>query len=282
MKNSTKIILIVTALLLVAGLGLAIAGVSLGAKISDTQIAENTQILEKVQERVQDFASDIAINLDTDRENFFDENQEAWDADQIRNLSLDLKADELVMEAWDKDQIQVSFSDGNSGNPKISLDGDTLKIKGSTKLHDSSIRIRCPEEKQFQTVTIQVGAGEVTLNGAFATESLDVSLGAGSFTADGKLSADTANFNVGAGEIAVDRLAANEILGKCGAGELSLVVQGAKTDYNYTLKCGLGEISIDDESHTSFGGKDEITNDGAKYSMNLDCGLGEISVSFEK
>ena len=47
-------------------------------------------------------------------------------------------------------------------------------------------------------------------------------------------------------------------------GDMELTLTGKATEYNYELKCGLGNLEVDDSLETSItSGNKQITNEGA-------------------
>lgn len=287
MRKSTKFLLVLVILLLVAGAGLAIAGIALGADI-------DTVTGEVMQEDLEDHPFFKALRRhgilvmtdDKEAEKESDAKQESLPSDQevsadaIRNLKLDLKADELILRSWEKDTIQIQYEGKDSGKGTLSVEGDTLTFTGTRKRHNREVVLWYPEKKQFDKVSIEVDAGETELESELHASRLEVSIGAGELSSKGKVYADTAQLTVGAGAISMDYLSAQSLKGNCGMGSLELTAAGKETDYSYSLKCGLGEIMVGDRSYASFGGKDEITNSGADYRMELECGMGEIGILF--
>lgn len=63
----------------------------------------------------------------------------------------------------------------------------------------------------------------------------------------------------------------------------SLHLQEKAAEYNYELKCGLGNLEVDDSLETSItSGNKQITNEGATKNIKLDCGMGNVQVEFEE
>ena len=52
---------------------------------------------------------------------------------------------------------------------------------------------------------------------------------------------------------------------------------------DYPMKCGLGNLEVDDSLETSItSGNKQITNEGATKNIKLDCGMGNVQVEFEE
>ena len=65
-------------------------------------------------------------------------------------------------------------------------------------------------------------------------------------------------------------------------GDMELTLTGKAADYNYELKCGLGNLEVDGEQETALtSGSRTISNPGAGKSVKLECGMGDVNVDFE-
>ena len=77
--------------------------------------------------------------------------------------------------------------------------------------------------------------------------------------------------------------AEEKLKGSCGMGDMELTLTGKAAEYNYELKCGLGNLELDDSLETSItSGNKQITNEGATKNIKLDCGRGNVQVEFEE
>ena len=63
-------------------------------------------------------------------------------------------------------------------------------------------------------------------------------------------------------------------------GELQLKLAGTQTDFNYDLSCGMGELTVGDDSYTGMAKEKQINNNAVK-NMDLECAMGSVSVQFE-
>lgn len=139
-----------------------------------------------------------------------------------------------------------------------------------------------PAKKEFQSVTLKIGAGTVEINGDFKTEQLSVDIGAGTFSNDGSLEVKQTDISVGVGNAEIEELTTEKLNGNCGMGNMDISLTGKDTDYNYELKCGLGNLEVDGEQETALtSGSRTISNPGAGKSVKLECGMGDVNVDFE-
>ena len=65
----------------------------------------------------------------------------------------------------------------------------------------------------------------------------------------------------------------------CGAGSVTLNLEGKVEDYNYELECGIGSIDIGGSSYSGLSSSHSVDN-GAARIISADCGMGAISLRF--
>lgn len=142
---------------------------------------------------------------------------------------------------------------------------------GGGELEADSLKARC--------LTLQVGAGEAYIENIDA-DSLDISVGAGNVTVErGRVSKDAA-INVGLGEVYFCGYVEKNADLKCGMGELCFY--GEEMDpgaYDYDMKCGAGNISLNGNDYSGMGLKRCIDN-GSEKAIEIDCGMGEVDIDF--
>lgn len=128
-----------------------------------------------------------------------------------------------------------------------------------------------------------MGAGTIELDGDFKAEQMEVNVGAGTIENSGSLDIKEADFTVGVGTADISELQVENLKGSCGMGDMELTLTGKAAEYNYELKCGLGNLEVDDSLETSItSGNKQITNEGATKNIKLDCGMGNVQVEFEE
>lgn len=295
MRRFTKGMLITAGIFGTVGVGLTIAGVAMGANISDMEIpgfirekiewveesaADEHHDLKEIQDTVNDSGSTSTKTV---------QKKEADEADvydlqyQPLNFEFELRSDELILEEGDSYQVYVYEDDGN--DVTVKEDRGTLKIISKRKKSDTAstqnykIRVLYPKDVTLDELEIELGAGQILFDRDVETKTLNLELGAGEFTNSGAITTREADLEVGAGNMELSDLSAKEINGECGVGDMTLSVTGESVDYNYDLECGIGTISIDAESYSGFAKEKHISN-GADRSVDLECGMGNISVDF--
>lgn len=132
-------------------------------------------------------------------------------------------------------------------------------------------------EMVFDEVEIELGAGRIQADGIEA-RNLSITMGTGEVFIN-SFDADEVIFECGTGTINAHGNVKSEIEADCGAGSVNLALVGTKDDYHYEINCGIGKITIGDESYSGMMEK-EYHSKNARKEMNLDCGIGTVNVEF--
>ncbi len=166
-----------------------------------------------------------------------------------------------------------------------------------------TIEIVLPPEKIFDKIKIQVAAGAFIAEELRAKEMI-LEVDAGSMQVQQLYSTECLELRNGVGEMKLLSVEANnvsadngigamyifgEITGKnnivCGIGEVNILLRGRKNiDFNYDVKCGIGEVVINHSKHYGMGrhhnnSHHEDTSSGDYF--YLDCGIGCIRLDLE-
>ena len=206
------------------------------------------------------------------------------------DLDIDLKAADLIIRRGEEFSVLVS-------NDSISVDfGTTLKIEEtSSKWHQTAekVIITMPKEKTFETVDIDVGAGQLTIDEITADRFyLDIG------TADVEINMITANANIkcglgdidikdgtihdldlelGAGDADIYATLTGEAQIECGVGDLDLTLKDGEAKNRVDCNVGLGSFTVNGDSVKG----SRVIGSGAN-SVEIDGGIGDVSVNFKK
>ena len=284
MKRFLKVILILAAVFGVAGLGLTAGGAAMGATMGDVSVLDHgiTQVLRVLDHEDSWEVEDSEEDMDEQEDDFQAAAESAvtekgvladsadssaytkvYEASAVSDLFCDLRYEELVLKTWNEDKVQVKVSGKDHNRIQISNDNGSLRIASNQKVRNRSIEIFCPENLSFHKIKLQMGAGTIENSG-----SLDIK---------------EADFTVGVGTADISELQVENLKGSCGMGDMELTLTGKAAEYNYELKCGLGNLEVDDSLETSItSGNKQITNEGATKNIKLDCGMGNVQVEFEE
>ncbi|MEG1504995.1 MAG: DUF4097 family beta strand repeat-containing protein [Lachnospiraceae bacterium] len=261
MKKGWKIFAIVCSSMAGVGLILCIAGFTMGVTREDFGIYRNQE------------------------EFYYDDPEEGQEYvmaskefDNVKSLDVDVQWVSLSIEQYDGAKIKV---ESDMEEPFQSyIEENELHIatsKGHRDNLERSITIYVPRTMELQEASIQVGKGELFIDGIKAND-LELTVGAGRAEVS-QFQSNQFSITVGAGEADVTGSVASEVDGECGVGTLNLTLSGTKQEYNYEIECGLGEIRIEEEEYSGISDK-KVNNQGMK-NIDLTCGLGTVSVDFD-
>ncbi len=126
-------------------------------------------------------------------------------------------------------------------------------------------------------VELHVNAGGMEVSEVTAEE-LSAETGAGSLVI-GNFSADEISLNASAGSLEADGKIGRNADIECGAGTISMNLQGAETDYDYELECSIGEICIGGNEYSGLSSEKTIRN-GGRGVLDVECSVGNIIINF--
>lgn len=286
MRKISRVLLKTALGLGVAGMGLCIGGVAMGATITGLDLSRygvNTTI-KKVANSAWTTGSDV---WDEDWDEISrleptetDKDKEVFETDLSADLEFSLSAGELSFQPYDGDRIRIEVSGAKKDKVRVGKDEGSLVLETTGRTQDRKILVSYPQNYTFDETSIEIAAGTVTLKDGFNTGELDVSVAAGEFTNTGRLTAREVSIEVGAGNVELSELDTKELEADCGVGNIEMNISGRETDYNYEISCAAGEVEIGGSSYSGIGHSKEITNPNAKGDMELNCGVGNITVTF--
>lgn len=297
MKRRWKIFWAVCAVLAAAGITLTAVGLLLGAPMRGTDGERRlTAWLEKVRENSADVSRGAleeidAIPASTGYTAQEPDGKNILGFEGVRNLEIDVTELAVIVNVYDGGQVIVDMEQMDSEvreQMKIRMHGEKLAIEAEEKGRIGSLAadhtseeltlfISIPQDIEMEEITADVGAGYLEMTG-ISTEKLSVSADAGmadisGFTA-GRLEAEC-----GAGQLVLEGRASEKAKLECGAGEVLYTVPGVREDYDYEIKCDVGEIEIGGESYGGLGVERKEDN-GSQYSIEAECGMGRIEIQF--
>lgn len=229
MKRFTKIASIIACIFVVIGIGCLAAAFSMGLSLDSFM-----NMMEQGK-----FSISFGQNKDNHTSK---EVQENFNDSEVKNLEIELATGSLEIYYSDVEQIQIEQK--NLFGYESYIEEETLYIEGGNKIGfgngSGSITVLIPEQMRFETVDLELGAGEATME-----------------------------------NLVVDHLCA-----EVGTGQLQIQLAGSEHDYSYDIECGIGEIQIGDSSYGGFGKTQKNISEGTGKSIDLECGIGEIQIDF--
>ena len=221
MRKISRVLLKTALGLGVAGIGLCIGGVAMGATITGFDLSRygvNTTI-KKVAESAWTTGSDV---WDEDWDEISrleptetDKDKEVFETDPSADLEFSLSAGELSFQPYDGDRIRIEVSGAKKDKVRVGKDDGSLVLETTGRTQDRKILVSYPQGYTFDETSIEIAAGTVTLKDGFNTGELDVSVAAGEFTNTGRLTAREVSIEVGAGNVELSELDTKELEADC-------------------------------------------------------------------
>lgn len=235
---------------------------------------------------------------------------ETFAADEVSKLSVDIKFGKVEVTDSDSDQIEIRVDAPKRYQYECRLEDGQARLSDQTAhsiwnngmLAEEKIKvtIAIPEGKAFEEVAFATNAGKIEISHAIFADEVEFEVDAGELTAEQVTAGDEFLATVDAGRIEIERfdactlevgcgLGEVELCGKvlegldadCGMGRIALKLLGRRGDYDYTISCGLGMVTLNGTNYSALGTDKEIDN-GAGNEVNLKCGIGEITVEVEE
>lgn len=236
------------------------------------------------------------------------ERSDAWnefEADTVKQLKLEADVVEIVFtQSKENDKISVQLNDGDLNKYDCFAEDGILQVKYGVENHavyskkGPELILALPEgivleemdldigasELDFETssiicdtLTMNVGAGDVDAGYIEVRKQMEIVIGAGEVDIEGGSFQDI-KLDCGVGSISLNGTLSGNLNAHCGMGEIDMKLAGTETDYNYDLSCGMGELTVNDTSYSNIGGSRKVQNEGADQTITLDCGMGSVEL----
>lgn len=239
MKKGTKGMLIAAGVFAVAGIGLCVSAVAMGAAKEGSQVVD--QVVSAFRDNAYPGAGLIRLGRvyrNTGSGELKEEDVVSTDVAFKKNLEISLKYDELILQEYAGDVIKVDTANDEKGDVVISEDADKITIKdthaGTTRTKKQVI-VSIPSGTAFDSVSLGVDAGTIELYGEIKADQFYAEVGAGEFEASATITADKCDLQVGAGTIDIETIDAKEIKRKLRNRRNCMELSGKEQDYNYEI-----------------------------------------------
>ncbi len=217
---------------------------------------------------------------------------------EIRNLEIEVNAADLRIKEGEAFSVE-----SNLKNLKVEEKNGHLTVKDTTKnslwgsgsYKDPVLTIYVPKGTVFENIDLTTSAGRLTVD-TLSAESIFLELGAGEVTIEKLIATRYADIDGGAGQVTVKGGTLNgldidmgvgelnltsALSGDCrldmGVGESNITLIGSKEDYRLDIEKGIGSISVDGKDLSDYGS----SGNGA-CRVEISGGIGAINVRFEE
>ena len=285
MKKFMKGAAITGGIFFLIGLVVMLIGIG-GGGIKDMREKSMAE-LERVMEKFENIEFIDGINITFEGTNIFDENIESYtDGTYVfedcmaSDLEILVGAGDLKIKYHNEENVTLEVSDEDK--MQCYVEGDTLKIRGGLITgtgSSSTMIVYLPENKNFNNVAIDVGAGNIEIDKLTGSDT-DINVAMGQVVIS-EMETDSLNIEVGMGNAEVKGNINYEAIVDCGMGQVVMELEGEGKDFNYNLDCGLGSLSVEGVYHIAGIGDSYVNND-ASMEMDISVGMGTVTVSFEE
>ncbi|MBR6402308.1 MAG: DUF4097 family beta strand repeat protein [Eubacterium sp.] len=274
MKKGKKIAILILIILFVLGSVMLIVGIANGGNVAFNIDYANKKIST------------------TSKENLYEGTETP---ESFKNINIDIPAADINIKHGNEYKIEYHFYSSNA--PIITTDNDTFNMNtGKTKVvfsygfvfdsnkDDGYINITVPENVDLENVTLDLSAGDVTIDGMNISD-LDLDLSAG----DAKLS----NGNIGniivdasSGDVSLDSITGNQVKVTNSAGDFNMknsTFEKLDTDLSAgsvdVTESKISNVKIDNTA----GNVDlSLIGEESDYSIKTDVTAGSTTVNGEK
>lgn len=131
---------------------------------------------------------------------------------------------------------------------------------------------------EVEQLNVSIGAGDGSFDGIKAKKaSFNIGAGSGDIK---KTSFEECDFMVGMGDLSMNGTILGDATVDCGMGNIDLKLTGRQTDYNYAVTVGAGDVIIGDKEFSGYKNRTEVDYNASK-NMTVKCGMGDATIDFE-
>ena len=314
MRKFTKVVLIITAVFVVTGMGFIIAGsVTAGGlgvlrqqlKSGDLNFGNwhfedgvyyKGGIEVDVTDTVTGAMNLLPVGTEKDRCEF---------TEPISTIEMDTDLANITVKATDTDYVKVHLDDGYTKYFEAKVEGNTLyvsyDVNGKSFKQGPKITVELPHGMVPDRIDIDTELGEVNLFriGQPITE-LEIRSSLGNIRVDDckvkercVLDASLGNINIkdsvfgkidlnaAMGNIEYSGEVGGDLLAKAAMGNIDVEVDGREEDYNIELSTDMGDVKYKGQHHEEMGRSYKCHTEHPIGDIILDCDMGNVELEFE-
>lgn len=193
---------------------------------------------------------------------------------EINSISIEISAANLTIQKGNALSVE-----SNIKKLDVSEKNGTLKIREKQLFgfyrSNAVLTVTVPEDIFIENLSIETGAGNITLEDLNITREASVESGIAKISVNGG-TYNNLNVDSGIGGFVFNGLVTGECEISSGIGESDITILGKKSDYSLNIEKGIGSITVDGEKISEL-----KTNDGKAGSIEIDGGIGTIDLKFE-
>ena len=294
MKHSSKITIIIATVLLLIGSVLSAAGFGLGGMAAAEDIISSGDFTVFTGKEDDGFY----FGIDAESNDHSSDYNESFSTDDVTSLKLDVAAACVnITDTVGDNNIQISV-ENLSYDSSCNRGTLEIKVKGKPSV-DGNITISIPRGYEFDSVEFKVAAAEFNID-SLVGHTITIENGAGDITIGELISDQSVDLNVGTGNLAIYSANIRNLSSKCAAGNMdfngivssrldvncsmgnvNLALIDSMDEHDLDLSAALGTININNGEIEANSSKYE-TNNGKASLYRVKCAMGKIDISFEQ
>ncbi|SHO44970.1 DUF4097 family beta strand repeat-containing protein [Anaerocolumna xylanovorans] len=236
---------------------------------------------------------------------------------EVRNEGKNRISSEVKNGIWTLEEINTKQKASGKEN-KISVFGIDIDLDNTVSRKDlTEVYVTLPKGFTADKISLSVGAGTITAD-SLSADTGSIKVGAGTCSIDNLTVKDSSTYQVDAGMLEIEKGIINEGTLTCNAGKIgvedgtihnstiscmagtitiggsitgdssistsvgtiNLDLKGKEEDYNYTIDCNLGALTLNGTKYNGIN-KHITQKNSAKNNMTLSCDVGTISVNID-
>ena len=263
MNPTTRTILIIAAILVGAGLILAVSALAFGAVIGLPWGGGNQRGAEGALHEI-------------DRElSAFDE------------IDLQLSVSDVIIRHGDGFHIE-GFYRGRNFNVEVRdaaliVRGDENRRAagisiGDFNRQDGRLTITLPNHMELESLSLQVGVGNIDMR-ELSTGEIGLSLGVGEVHLN-NMDTESVSVEVGVGEVSFVGVFTGQNSIDVGTGSVTLRILDSRDNFSYNLQTGIGQVASDGRESSGLGGN--MSHSAARPTgvLEVQVGVGDVNLTF--
>jgi len=314
MRKFTKVVLIITAVLVVTGMGFVIAGsvtaggmgvlrqqlksgeLNFGNWHFEDGVYYKGGIEVDVTDAVTDAVQMLPVGTEKDRCEF---------TETISAIEIDTDLANITIKATDTDHVKVHLEDGYKKYFEAEVKGNTLyvryDVKGKSFKQGPKITVELPREMTPDKIHVDTDLGEVRLVGIRQPiEELRIKSALGNVRVEecevkekctliaslGNIHIEDSSFekidlDAAMGNIDFYGKVNGDLFAKAAMGNIEVEVDGREEDYNIELSTDMGDVKYKGQRQEGMGGSYKCYTENPIGDIILDCDMGNVELEFE-
>lgn len=286
MRQSTKILLVMSGILAAFGLCLCIVSACLGMTFGTLRNMFRSGELHIPLSFGGGSMAETSVEMaqQPSEDTGYNKGMFSVPADGLTDLLIDLDVISLdIKESSDGENMSFEMDDSVRDFVFWNYDGGYLEIyeeEGDWNRDKGKATLYLPEGVELMSVDIQTDTGSITSDVAFSCTELRLNADTGKIDMS-DVNASWVSLESDTGKIHLEGSVQGYGYASADTGKIEIeLTEGREDDYNYSIQSDVGKISIGDKNYSGLSVSDYIDN-GSEKEWELYCDVGAVELSFK-